>query len=386
MSLLSLASLSLLLSCSYASSNNLPAHGFASDHVKTIKIGMSNALTGPTASLGIELRKGANSYFNHLNKQGGINGKLVELISLDDGYEPENTVVNTKELISQQVLALFSYVGTPTSHAIMPLLQKSQTPYLMPFTGADFLRNPDHKNIFNLRASYYQEVKAQVDYLISVKRDKNIALVIQADEFGLTAQRAINKIFSDKKLNIALTTRYKRNTNNIEEVLTKLSSQPIDAVIFVGTYQPFIHLINLAHQQELDILFTSLSFVGSHNILNKIPPTSKVLLSEVVPEPKNCTWQLCEKFITDMAREGYTKLNRVQLEGYLNAFVFTQVAKRCLNNLSQKCLLQQFQQYHYLDNGLSISFSRDNLQEIQPVYFTLSSALKKQPLTPAFTH
>ena len=90
-----------------------------------IKLGMSNALTGPTSQLGQELKRGASVYFEQLNNLGGINGKQVELISLDDGYEPENTVRNTKTLVEQkQVLALINYVGTPTSHAILPILKQ----------------------------------------------------------------------------------------------------------------------------------------------------------------------------------------------------------------------------------------------------------------------
>ncbi|KGJ96105.1 hypothetical protein GAB14E_0052 [Colwellia psychrerythraea] len=137
---------------------------------------MSNALIGPTSDLGIELSKGANTYFNRMNKFGGIHNRLITIISLDDGYEPKNTVRNTKNLIEQEVLALFNYVGTPTSHAILPILTKSQVPYLMPFTGADFLRKPTSNNIFNLRASYYQEMKSQIDYLINIQNVKKNCL------------------------------------------------------------------------------------------------------------------------------------------------------------------------------------------------------------------
>ncbi len=338
---------------------------------------MSNALSGPTASLGKELKKGADAYFNKLNKHHGINGQLIKLISLDDGYEPENTVDNTKSLIAQQVMALFGYVGTPTSFAIMPMLAKSNIPYLMPFTGADFLRSAEHSNIVNLRAGYYQELEAQIEYLMTKKGLNKVALVIQADEFGLTAQRAVNKILSNKKLALTLTTRYRRNSNDIKSALTKLSAQPVDAVIFVGTYQPFIRLINLAHQQKMDLVFTSLSFIGAHNLQDKIPASSKVVLSEVVPDPNECHWQLCQRFITDMQSAGYSDLNRVQLEGYLNAFVFSQVAKRCGNTLTRQCLIEQFEQYNYQDKTLDIDFTNDKHQGLQKVYFSFSKAIQQ---------
>jgi len=355
-------------------------------HDKTIKLGMSNALSGPTASLGQELKKGAVVYFNKLNKRNGVNGHLIELISLDDGYEPKNTVINTKSLIEQQVIALFGYVGTPTSYAIMPMLEKSNIPYLMPFTGADFLRSPKRSNIFNLRASYYQELLAQIDYLIAKKELNNIALVIQADEFGLAAQREINKILSRKKLKLTFTTRYRRNTDDIEDALIRLTDQPIDAVIFVGTSQPFIRLINLAHQQDLDILFTSLSFIGAHSLQNKIPSSSKIVLSEVVPAPSECQWELCQQFITDMTNAGYSDLNRVQLEGYLNAFVFSQVAKQCGDTLSRQCLIKQFEQYNYQDKALNINFSNNSHQGLQQVYFSFSKTMQPPLLSSSPTH
>ena len=348
--------------------------------VETIKLGMSNALSGPAADLGKELKKGAQTYFDQLNKQNGINGRPVELISLDDSYEPRYTVINTKTLIEQQVFALFGYVGTPTSHAIMSILNKNKIPYLMPFTGADFLRSTTDtgSNIINLRASYYQEIEAQIEYLITVRKSINIAIVIQADEFGLAAQRAINKALKERQLNVALTARYRRNTNDIKAILTKLVAQPIDAVIFVGTYQPFIRLINSAHQQKLELLFTSLSFIGSHNLYNQVPPTSKVILSEVVPDPLQCQWLLCQQFKRDMRNAGHTKLNRVQLEGYLNAFVFSQVAMRCDETLSRQCLLKQFTQFSYQDNDLDIIFDKNNNQGLQKVYFSFSEALKNR--------
>jgi len=345
---------------------------------KVIKIGMSNALTGPSSNLGQDLKAGASVYFNNLNEHGGINGSSIKLISLDDGYEPEQTVINTKKLIEQHVHALFSYVGTPTSYAIMPTLKKSQIPYLMPFTGADFLRSPTLKNVFNLRASYYQEVKAQLDYLINIEKFTKIALVIQADEFGLTAQRAVNRILSENGLSLVSTSRYRRNTNDINNALTKISSQPIDAVIFVGTYQPLIRLVNLAHQQQLDILFTSLSFIGSHNVLNQVPKSSKLLLSEVVPSPEECQWKLCQQFILDMQRAGYDKLNRVQLEGYLNAFVFAQVAKKCKKGINKVCLVNEFKKYKYQDNRLNINFENANRQGLQNVYFSFNAPVSKK--------
>jgi ABC-type branched-subunit amino acid transport system substrate-binding protein len=375
LSAVSLATYLLLLASFSANANLLNNNKSAS--TKIIKLGMSNALSGPSSKLGQDLKAGASVYFNSVNARGGIHGKSIELISLDDGYEPERTVINTKNLLEQNVQALFGYVGTPTSHAIMPTLLSSQIPYLMPFTGADFLRSPTTENIFNLRASYYQEIKAQIEYLINIKKFTKIALVIQADEFGLTAQRAVNKILNKNALKLTSTARYRRNSDDIKSAITKISSQPVDAVVFVGTYQPLISLINIAHQQKLDILFTSLSFIGSHNVLNQIPESSKLLLTEVVPAPEECHWDICKKFILDMRSAGYNKLNRIQLEGYLNAFVFAEVAKNCKDKISSLCLIKQFKQYKYQNKSLKINFDNANRQGLQDVYFSFSQGASK---------
>ncbi len=337
---------------------------------------MSNALSGPASSLGTGLKAGAVAYFKRLNSQGGINGNKVKLISLDDKYEPANAVINTKELLNQDVLALFGYVGTPTSHAIMPIINQTKTPYLMPFTGADFLRTPNNPNIFNLRASYFQEIEAQADYLIKEQKFTKIALIIQADEFGLAAQRAVNTIFKDKGVKVAFTARYKRNTNDIKAAAEKLSTSSVEAVIFVGTHQPFLSLINLVQEKKLDMVFSSLSFIGSHSILSKLSTHSKVVLTEVVPEPLSCTWKLCTQFISDMQTAGYSHFNRIQLEGYLNAFVFSQAAKRCTGKLTRQCLTKELQHYKHQDKTLNISFSPENHQGLQSTYLSFSDALK----------
>jgi len=342
-----------------------------------IKLGMSNVLTGPAKELGQNLKQGSLAYFKRINESGGIHGKQITIISLDDGYEPHYTVENTLQLIEdEQVLALFGYVGTPTSFAILPLLTKTKTPYLMPFTGADFLRSPVTSNIFNLRASYFQEARAQVDYLVNKLKLKNIALIIQADEFGLSAQRAFISALNQYNVVPVVNARFKRNSTNIAQALTELKKTPVDAVIFVGTYQPFSQLINLAHQQSITPLFTSLSFIASQSLFSRLKHPSKIMISEVMPDPHLCEWQLCKWFIDDMNKAGVNSVNRVQLEGYLNAFVFSQAAKNCTVELTPQCLLEKLENFTFKDKDLDIKFSADNHQGLQQTYFSFSDAAK----------
>ena len=343
-----------------------------------IKLGMSNALTGPTSQLGLKLRKGSQVYFDKINNLGGIYGRRIELISYDDGYEPENTVRNTRLLIEQeQVFALFGYVGTPTSHAILSIIKQKETPYLMPFTGADFLRSPQIKNVFNLRASYLQEAKAQIKYLIENQNLKHFALVIQADEFGLAAQRSYVKALSHYNLIPVVNERFKRNSSDISKVLEKLKTKSVDAVLFVGTYLPFSRLINLAHQQNIKPYFSSLSFVSSADVFARLDYPSKVIISEVMPEPNTCQVSFCQQFLADMNKAGVEQTDGIQFEGYFNAYVLTNVIRQCGKNLTRSCLLKKLSNLSF-DKSLNLRYLAKGEKASQVTFLSFSPLLKQQ--------
>ncbi|HEY1287939.1 MAG TPA: ABC transporter substrate-binding protein, partial [Burkholderiales bacterium] len=157
------------------------SQGVTSDR---ILLGQSVALTGPAAELGIQMRNGAKTYFDHVNALGGVHGRKIELITLDDGYEPTRTAPNTKKLIEEnKVFALFGYVGTPTSSAAMPIFTEAKVPFFGAFTGAEVFRQPFNRYIFNVRASYYDETDKIVEQVVSTG-GKNIAVFYQNDGYG----------------------------------------------------------------------------------------------------------------------------------------------------------------------------------------------------------
>lgn len=132
-----------------------------------IVLGQSAAMTGPAAQLGLQMNAGARIFFNTLNAQGGVNGNAVELRVADDGYEPDRCKANTDKFIRDDVFGLFGYIGTPTCLAALPLVVDSKIPFFGPFTGAEALRDPFHKSVFHLRASYYDETALIVKQLTS---------------------------------------------------------------------------------------------------------------------------------------------------------------------------------------------------------------------------
>ena len=133
-----------------AGAGSLPA--FA-DNARIV-LGQSAPFSGPAKELGEQFKEGAMLVFDQVNQRGGVNGRRIELRSMDDGYEPERCAANTRRLIEDGVNALFGYVGTPTTLAAVPLLTAAKIPLVAPFTGAEALRTPFNRFLFHIRASY----------------------------------------------------------------------------------------------------------------------------------------------------------------------------------------------------------------------------------------
>src|SRR6202035_1749848 len=133
------------------------ADGVSSD---TILFGQAAVLQGPAAVLGQSMRLGIQAALDEINSKGGVHGRRLKLLSLDDGYDPDRSIAQTKKLIEEEkVFALIGAVGPPTATATVPIARASNVPFIGPFTGAEFLRNPNLENVINVRASYDAEAE-----------------------------------------------------------------------------------------------------------------------------------------------------------------------------------------------------------------------------------
>ena len=155
-----------------------------------ILFGQSAAFSGPAEELGTHMRLGITAAFAEVNRDGGVHGRRLELVFLDDAYEPETAVVNTQRLIEEhRVFALIGAVGTPTSRSAAPVASAAGIPYVAPFTGAAFLRDQEFPNVINLRASYGQETEEMVERLTRDLGIDRISVMYQDDSFGRAGYR-----------------------------------------------------------------------------------------------------------------------------------------------------------------------------------------------------
>lgn len=235
-------------------------------------------------------------------------------------------------------------MGTPTSHAVTPTLEKLQTPYLMPFSGAEFLHNTATINVFNIRASYYDEAKVQIQYLVEEKKHKRIGFLIQADEFGYVVETGLLKSLSEYNLKPVKVARYLRNTHDVASALNTLKDSGATAICLVGTYKPLSEFINTAHEQGYKPDYTSISFASSPDLFAKLKYPTDLMVTEVVPNPINCNAFWCVEFLKDMYAAKIFTPNRLHFEGYLNAVIFGLAAQSCAQPLQAECLMTKLNQ------------------------------------------
>ncbi|KXF83428.1 ABC transporter substrate-binding protein [Enterovibrio coralii] len=349
----------------------------------TITFGMSNALTGPASGLGNGVKEGTLAYFEKINKKGGVNGRKIKVISLDDGYEPHRAAKNAKRLIyTDKVFALVSFVGTPTSKAVVPEVKRANIPYIGPFTGAEFLRNPGDKNIFNIRASYFDETEKLVDHFVNDLGYTKIAIFIQDDGYGAAGKAGVKRALKKHGLNIHAEGRYKRNTLKVEQGLNTIKYREPEAVIMVGAYQACGAFIKLAHQQNFKPKFANISFVGTKKLIAELGSFGDgSYISQVMPNPDGSDLRLISDFKKDLKSFGVKDPYYTQLEGYLNAKVIVEALKRSGENLTRERFVRSMEGLKNKDfGGLQVNFGRSDRQGLDDVYLTKIENGKAVPL------
>ncbi len=236
-----------------------------------IVFGQAAALEGPASALGQGMREGILAAFAEANKAGGVNGRKLELVSHDDGYEPTKSIEATKKLIEEdKVFALVGPVGTPTSAATQPIATESGVPFIGPFTGAEFLRNPFKPHVVNVRASYFQETEEMVERLTKDRGISKIAILYQDDGFGRAGLAGVQKALEKRGMKLVAEGTFERNTVAVKSALLSIRKGAPEAVIMVGPYKPCAEFIKLARQVKLDAVFVNISFVGSNALAKEL--------------------------------------------------------------------------------------------------------------------
>jgi ABC-type branched-subunit amino acid transport system substrate-binding protein len=364
------------LSILFAVANPLDARadevGVSSD---AILFGQVAALEGRSSALGQGMRQGILAAFAEINARGGVHGRKLELISRDDGYDPDRSVAQTIKLIEEdQVFALIGAVGTPTTTATVPIATAKNVPFIGPFTGAAFLRAPDLHNVVNIRASYAAEAEAWIKHLTEHLHVKSIAIFYQDDSFGRDGLAGVKLALEKRSMELTAEGTFERNTKAVGSALRTLKRAEPEAVVMVGTYGPCAEFIKLAHRSGFNPIFVNISFVGADALAKELGPEGQgVIISQVVPFP----WDSSVKVVADYqaaekALDPGLMPEFVSLEGYLSGRLVAAALQQTGPNPTRADMLRVINDVGRFDiSGTIMTFGPKTLDAPAKVFLTV---------------
>jgi branched-chain amino acid transport system substrate-binding protein len=343
-----------------------------------ILFGQAAPLDGPAAALGQGMREGLLAAFGEANKSGGVKGHKLELISVDDGYEPNKSIEVTKKLLDDdKVFALIGPVGTPTSAATQPIASEGGIPFIGAFTGAEFLRNPYKANVVNLRASYFQETEEMVERLTKDVGASKIAIMYQDDAYGRAGLAGVQAALGRRNMQLVAEGTYERNTVAVKGAVLAIKKAGPDAVIMIGAYKPTAEFVKLARQVKLDAVFVSISFVGSDALAKELGAAGAgVVVTQVVPYPRDPSVSLVAKYQAALkAAAPSADPGFVSLEGYMVGRLAIMALDRIPGEITRQTLLEVFAKNGNFDlDGTKLAFAADKNHGSDTVYLTVLQA------------
>jgi len=357
-----------------------------------ITLGMSAVFSGPNRQLGENMKLGVETAFSLANSEGGVHGRQVHLLALDDGYEATRAATTMQDLLDRRkVFAVVGNVGTPTSAVAAPIASKQKTIFFGAFTGAPVLRqDPPDRYVFNYRASYREETAASVKYLVTVRKIPidRIVVFAQEDSFGDAGYEGVIKAVRqlDREAREVLRVGYKRNTTDVEgavaqvlkyhqktEIIQKgklpadnihVAKHPVKAVVMVSTYKAGAKFIQQLRSSATGLkpLFFNVSFVGTEALADDLKGLGGglcdgVYVTQVVPPATSGAtgvrrYREALATFQPQAQPGF-----VSLEGFIVGSVFLEALKRTGPELTTEGLIDTIERFDRVDLGFGAPLS-----------------------------
>ncbi|MFI5093052.1 MAG: ABC transporter substrate-binding protein [Candidatus Acidiferrum sp.] len=319
-----------------------------------VLIGSCSALEGPTHFLGEQTVTGAKAYFDLINDEGGVNGRKLKLISADDSYDPAKTQACFDHLMSEKVFAMGFFVGTPTAVKYVPMADSAKIPLVGLFTGAQTLYVPLRHWIVNVRASYFDETREQVDGLWKTLGYKRIGVIYPDDAFGAAVLEGVKIALKGHGAEPAATAPYQRQTSQVGGAIDTVRAANPEAVVVVGPANTVAPILKQAHAKGWKPLFLTVSFVGTDELISEAGADAEgAVITQVVPP-----YYMTEEKSVALYRRALGKYfpseqpNFVSLEGFVDAMVMVEGLKRAGKDLTREGLIRAIESIHDHDLGL----------------------------------
>jgi len=393
----------------WAQGPSLPKSGVSSE---AIKIGMSAAFKGTAGGLGTELYRGAQAYYNEVNARRGIYGRAISVVALDDGYEPIPCIKNTIQLVEKEkVFFLSNYVGTPTLTRALPVIKQYADKNLVlvgTFTGAQPQREaPYGDQVFNIRASYRQEMMALVERFWQSGARK-FGVYYQIDAYGRSGTDGVARGLAQRGAKIVAEATYARGAkfeDNMSPAVKTLQEEGVDVVLCTGAYQGCGAFIKSARDFGWRVPISNVSFVGSDAMLSLLVKhqnstgrdyTRALVNSQVVPSYDDLSLPAIAEYRAYMDKYNpavpeslrdprYTaqKYSFISLEGFINAKVIVEGLRRAGRNPTRREFRRALESLRNFDLGIGapLTFGPERHHGLDNVYFTRVEKDRWVPIT-----
>jgi ABC-type branched-subunit amino acid transport system substrate-binding protein len=342
----------------------------------SILIGSCSALDGPAHVLGRQTVLGASAYLHMINDEGGMFGRKVQLEAFDDGYDPDKAPACFKRMLKEGVFALGFFVGTPTAKVYVPMAQEEKIPVVGLFTGAQMLYEPLKHEIINVRASYYDETREQVDKLWEVNIRK-IAVIYQDDPFGKAVLEGVKLALQKHNATPVALGTFVRNTVDVDAGMRDVMASHPQAVVIAGPYAPAAAIVKQAHATGWRPQFLTVSFVGTEEFIKEAGADAEgTIITQVMPPYDRTEYPTVAKY-----RQCLTKYSPgeapsfVSLEGFVDAMVVVEGLKRAGKDLTREKFISGIESIHNQNAGLgprlTLGYSATDHKGFDNVYPTV---------------
>ena len=316
-----------------------------------IVIGQSTPLTGANADLGKDIRNGALAYFEMVNAAGGINGKTIKLVTLDDKNDTKLSGENTKKLLDDNnVVALFGYASSTLSIPAMPLLKESRVAFFAPFTGADTIRK-QNEFVYTVRATYGDEIEKIINFWGNLGSTR-VTVLHYDDAVGKqnfeTVAKTLQK-FNKQPTSISI----KRNADLPDDVVKRIAASDPQIILVTTLYAPAAQMVQKLRLANLPYLVTSLSFVGASQLAKALgPEAAGISVALTVPTARSTNIPVIKECVGAWTALGQKEtMNVTEIESCIAAKVLVEGLRKAGKVITRESLQRSLSALGRVDVG-----------------------------------
>ena len=318
-----------------------------------VKVGMSGPFSGGLSLLGQSVRDGVEAAFAEVNDAGGVNGRKLQFIAEDDGYEPMRTIASARKLVEQdKVVALLAVTGTAPSAALLPFVTESKTPMLFPYAFSHSLTTPLNRDVFTTLPEVRVQMVVLANYILNTLKQTKVAAIYQNDDFGQDAVAGLDERFGRDKVSL-VKLPFDRGTTNFSGVVAQAKAAGVEHVVFLGIPKDAALVMREANNLGWKPQFSGHNALGDPQTFQLAGPLAEGAIAIAVMEPLDSDKPAVKAFIA--AQQKYkpnTKPTTYSMHGYQSGKLFAEIVKRAGGKTDEASIVSAIEGLSGFDTGL----------------------------------